>query len=451
MTSLPLFNQSLPSRHYSGYITGLPGNNMHYYFVEAVEVDPATAPVVYWTNGGPGCSSMDGWGYELGPFHFRDFGATGPVFQLNTQSWTRFANVVFVEGPPGVGFSYRDDGNTTTTDSLTAKNNYAALLDFFNNKFPEYKVNRFFIAGESYGGVYVPTLAAEILSGGGLPSFAGMLVGNGCVSADCDNFVEGDLRFAAYHHLIPFKLYLDGQRECLPPNNSSSPACQYIQSAYFSNYMANINVYGVTYNCFAAPTRQWLRIPSLRRRLEHLARVARVSVEEYLRREEASPTSPPGGNVPCIDSMEMQTYLNRADVKAALHVLPSLDWNICSQIDYHGDIMNVGYAYKMMLQASKSVLVYNGDQDTAVPYTTVEAWIDSNAKGQVTFKETRAMAPWTYSDALYPYGPQVGGYSRQFNSVMWFTTILGATHMVPQSRPAAALAMFRNFVNGTGF
>lgn len=35
------------------------GKNLFYYFVEA-EVDPASAPVVMWMNGGPGCSSFDG-------------------------------------------------------------------------------------------------------------------------------------------------------------------------------------------------------------------------------------------------------------------------------------------------------------------------------------------------------------------------------------------------------
>ena len=42
--------------------------------------------------------------------------------------------------------------------------NYVALLDFFN-KFPDFKTNPFFVTGESYGGVYVPTLSYRILQG----------------------------------------------------------------------------------------------------------------------------------------------------------------------------------------------------------------------------------------------------------------------------------------------
>ena len=43
-------------------------------------------------------------------------------------------------------------------------NNYNALVDFFK-KFPEYQINEFFITGESYAGVYNPTLSVRILQG----------------------------------------------------------------------------------------------------------------------------------------------------------------------------------------------------------------------------------------------------------------------------------------------
>lgn len=49
-------------------------------FVEAEEVDPATAPIVIWMNGGPGCSSVDGFLTENGPFRINPDGVSLSYF-----------------------------------------------------------------------------------------------------------------------------------------------------------------------------------------------------------------------------------------------------------------------------------------------------------------------------------------------------------------------------------
>ncbi|KAK3034151.1 hypothetical protein RJ639_033494 [Escallonia herrerae] len=66
ITSLPGFSGTFPSKHYSGYVTvdRKPSpKNFFYYFVSS-ERNPLKDPVVLWLNGGPGCSSFDGFVYE---------------------------------------------------------------------------------------------------------------------------------------------------------------------------------------------------------------------------------------------------------------------------------------------------------------------------------------------------------------------------------------------------
>ena len=70
VTSVPGYTAgsgALPSKHYAGYVTvdEAHGRRLFYYLVES-ERDPAKDPVVLWLNGGPGCSSFDGFVYEHG-------------------------------------------------------------------------------------------------------------------------------------------------------------------------------------------------------------------------------------------------------------------------------------------------------------------------------------------------------------------------------------------------
>lgn len=68
----------------------------------------------------------------------------------------------------------------------TATDNALALVQFFK-RFPEYNGRDFYITGESYGGVYVPTLTklvVQMIQNGTTPniSLKGFAVGNGALS-----------------------------------------------------------------------------------------------------------------------------------------------------------------------------------------------------------------------------------------------------------------------------
>lgn len=73
------------------------------------------------------------------------------------------ANVIFLESPAGVGFSYSNrSSDYTTGDQKTAADTYTFLVNWLE-RFPDYKNRDLYISGESYAGHYVPQLAALIL------------------------------------------------------------------------------------------------------------------------------------------------------------------------------------------------------------------------------------------------------------------------------------------------
>ncbi|KAI0314676.1 alpha/beta-hydrolase [Amylostereum chailletii] len=109
--------------------------------------------LTFWTNGGPGCSSLEGFLQENGPISW-SWGQSQPT--LNPWSWTNLSNVVWVEQPVGTGFS-QGQPDISNDDELAAE--ILGFLQQFLEVFSELKGSNFFVTGESYAGFYVPYIA----------------------------------------------------------------------------------------------------------------------------------------------------------------------------------------------------------------------------------------------------------------------------------------------------
>lgn len=112
--------------------------------------------LIFWTNGGPGCSSLEGFLQENGPFQW-GVGTAKPI--VNENSWTNLSSVLWVEQPVGTGFS-QGTPNIRNEDDLAAQ-----LVGFFQQflqVFSELKGKKLYLSGESYAGMYVPYLANYI-------------------------------------------------------------------------------------------------------------------------------------------------------------------------------------------------------------------------------------------------------------------------------------------------
>ena len=120
--------------------------------------NPSKDPLVLWLNGGPGCSSSTGILFELGPCRIAD---EGKNTTHNPYSWNERANIIFLDQPVGVGYSYSSDGSSVNTSPAAAVDVHA-FLGLFISRFPQYAELPFHLAAESYGGTYAPNIASVI-------------------------------------------------------------------------------------------------------------------------------------------------------------------------------------------------------------------------------------------------------------------------------------------------
>ncbi|KAF5317633.1 hypothetical protein D9611_014972 [Ephemerocybe angulata] len=134
-------------KQYSGYFDVAEDKHLFFWFFES-RTAPKDAPLILWLNGGPGCSSSTGLLFELGPC---SIGEEGRNVTHNPHSWNSNANIIFLDQPVNVGFSYAD-GNTRVNNSPVAGKDVYAFLELFLNRFPQYSKQPFHIAAESYGG-----------------------------------------------------------------------------------------------------------------------------------------------------------------------------------------------------------------------------------------------------------------------------------------------------------
>ncbi|KAK4476987.1 hypothetical protein RD792_016188 [Penstemon davidsonii] len=129
--TLPGFNGDLPFKLETGYI-GVGKDDevqLFYYFIES-ERDPQNDPLVLSLIGGPGCSSLSTIVDEFGPIAFdpTTFGSSLPSLVLNPYSWTKMANIIFLDWPAFSGFSYATNPDAYyTSDSSSPKDIYTFL------------------------------------------------------------------------------------------------------------------------------------------------------------------------------------------------------------------------------------------------------------------------------------------------------------------------------------
>lgn len=405
-------------KQYSGYLDDNTQNKHLFYWFFESRNDPANDPVVLWLSGGPGCSSMTGLFFELGPAKI-----TADIKVVNNpNSWNNRANVLFLDQPVNTGYSYGDDVST----SLAASKDIYALLKLFFQQFPQYAKQDFHIAGESYAGHYIPDDAAEILShsdsginlksvliGNGLtdvynqyPQYPEMACGNGGYPATVDQGTCQQMRNAIPRCQSAIKQCYSTQnaRDC----TSASSVCSRVSNGYYQSESAN--PYDVR-----------------------------------------KPCEPDSGGL-CYTGMNyVQQYLNQQEVLNALNVEVDSFENCNDQVngEFHqtgDDMLPVHLNVPKILAANVPVLVYAGDADYICNWLGQRAWTNAlQWPGQSSFKaaQTQNLSPKTGGGAAYGTVQNAKGLA--------FARIFGAGHLVPMDQPQPILDLVNRWIHDKDF
>ncbi|CAF2158235.1 unnamed protein product [Brassica rapa subsp. trilocularis] len=460
VTKISGFSGTFPSKHYAGYVAidKERNKNLWYYFVES-ERNASTDPVVIWLNGGPGCSSMDGFIYEHGPFNFERTKTKEPRLHLNPYSWSKVSNIIYLDSPVGVGYSYSGNkSDYNTNDSKTASDSYAFLVEWFK-MFPEFQSNPFFISGESYAGVYVPTLASEVVKGnknGTKPAInlKGYLVGNGVT----DPVFDGNalVPFAHGMGLISNELYEDTKAACKGEYYKEpdvSVECAYLLGKV-SDDVKLLNIYNILEPCFHGTSTSPIDMGSIPPSFLKLGKTERplpVRKRMFGRSWPLGAVVRPGfvpswpqilanSQVPCVDDRVATAWLNDPAVRKAVHAKEESEigrWQLCTDnLNYTHDAGSMIEFHRNLTLSGYRALIFSGDHDMCVPYTGSEAWTKS--MGYKVVDEWRA---WMSNG-------MVAGFTQGYANNLTFATIKGSGHTVPEYKPHEAFDFYSRFLEG---
>ncbi|KAF9242675.1 serine carboxypeptidase [Melanogaster broomeanus] len=391
---------------YTGYID-IQARHLFFYFFESRN-DPATDDVIFWTNGGPGCSSSLGLFMELGPC--RALTENGTTY--HPESWNTNANLFFIDQPIGVGFSYADYGESVSTTEEAAKD---------IRRISQFKGRPFHMAGESYGGRYLPVFAAEVYDQNAKLVEAGLTpinlqssrIGNGMTDYYTMTPAYVDMQCTAAVCVPDFEHQQAVLYSCLDARNGPVESCidQYdamncgaardfcsneLEQPFFETGM---NPYDISKKCEGDPDS--LCYP----------------VTKYIR-----------------------NYLDRPSTRTLLGVDPSITSNFTScsdkvgiafynaQDEYHETYTHIS----ALLERGVRALIYIGTYDWICNWVGNERWT--------------LQMPWTGQEAFVD--GHVAGKVRSAGGLT-FATIDGAGHMVPYDKPKEALALVQRWLAKT--
>ncbi|KAJ8437830.1 hypothetical protein Cgig2_000384 [Carnegiea gigantea] len=400
--------EALPTK--SGYlvVNSTSGSSIFYAFYEAQKPISSLSktPLLIWLQGGPGCSSMTGNFYELGPWRVNHAIQLEP----NDGAWNRALGLLFLDNPIGTGFSIAANSDEIPRDQPgVAKHLFIAIQSFVALD-PVFKSRPIYITGESYAGKYVPAIGYYILKKNPkLPpnqrvNLAGVAIGNG---------LTDPVTQVATHAVNAYFTGLINDKHRIQLEEAQNNVVKLVEQKKWSEATdARSEVLQSLQNMTGLAS-----LYDMRRKIPY---------ETYL----------------------VEQFLSNRDVKRALGVNESMVWEDCSDTVgevLRGDVMkSAKYMVELLVKESK-VLLYQGQCDLRDGVVSTEAWIKTLKWEMLSEFLNAERKVWKVKEELAGYVQKWGGLSH--------AVVLGAGHFVPtdQAVHSQAFGTRESQIVKTGF
>jgi len=302
-------------------------------------------------------------------------------------------------------------------------------------EFPEFKGRETWFTGESYGGVYVPTLTNLILSNKSdvlYSQLKGFMIGNpvfscqnGFIGSSGSYFIE-EVYLMYWHGLASYTNYHNWTLQgCNDPKQAEQTDCQWI----FNNIMTQVGVINQQKkrSTYQQSSKDW---PSLDPDNIFQDFCSGNGTLEFAYTPTADTTCPEE-----LGSL-LQAYLNREDVQQSLGIVHYIPWSQCTDINYDvsGKSMVPYYESIFLNKPGFQVLVYSGDLDIlTVPFAFTQPCI-----AQLSGKPLSAWQPWFVNGAT-------AGYVETYDKYT-YATVKGGGHECPLYQPLTSFEMIYRYL-----
>ncbi|KAI0051492.1 alpha/beta-hydrolase [Auriscalpium vulgare] len=382
----------------------------------------STNDLILWTNGGPGCSGLEGLLQENGPFSWQ-WGQANPT--KNPYSWTNLAHVLWIEQPVGTGYS-QGTPNIQNEEDLSAQ--LVGFLQQFLDVFSDLQNKKFWLAGESYAGMYIPYIADYIYSHPGslALNLQGIWLGSPVVGQDAIQMFTPAVSF-----VHKFENVFGFNQSFMASLDARATSCGYTQ------YLETHLTYPPPAAPFEYPGNTFEAAPGCDVYTDILMAALLLNPAFNIYRIFDMPPvlwdvlGFPG----TFPQSQSPIYFARSDVKAAIHAPQSAQWTECNSAVFPNGDNSLLATYTVLpdvIQRSVRTVIVTGAADFSLLTEGTRLALQN-----MTWNGKQGFQSAPQPDTLIVDGVGATGFMQSERGLTYYEVSLTG-HMVPQFNPKAA-------------